>query len=96
MLNNLTNTAKIWIAIGFTGQMCFFLRFLVQWIVSEKHRKSVIPVAFWYFSIAGGIILFFYSLYRRDPVFITGQCIGLFVYSRNLWLIHKHKRTQVF
>ena len=81
----------IWIVIGFAGQMLFFCRFLVQWIVSEKKKESVIPVAFWYFSLFGGLILLFYAIHRRDPVFITGQSIGLVVYLRNLRLIHKAK-----
>ena len=79
---------KIWITVGFLGQFLFFSRFLVQWIASEKEKRSVIPNAFWYFSIGGGVILFAYALYRRDPVFITGQTVGLLVYFRNLWLIH--------
>lgn len=82
----------IWVGIGLTGQFLFMMRFLVQWIVSEKERRSVIPVAFWYFSIGGGTILFAYALYRGDPVFILGQSLGLFIYLRNLWLLHVEKR----
>jgi lipid-A-disaccharide synthase-like uncharacterized protein len=77
----------IWLAVGFVGQALFASRFLVQWIVSERRRESVIPIAFWYFSICGGLILFAYSLYRMDPVFILGQSFGIVVYSRNLYLI---------
>ena len=78
-----------WVAFGLGGQLMFSGRFIVQWIASEKAGRSVIPLAFWYFSIAGGVILFLYALYRRDPVFILGQSLGLFIYSRNLWLIYR-------
>jgi len=65
----------------------------VQWLVSEKRKESVIPVSFWYLSIAGGLILLAYALYRRDPVFIAGQFGGVFIYLRNLCLIARKKRT---
>ncbi|MFD1912812.1 lipid-A-disaccharide synthase N-terminal domain-containing protein [Halodurantibacterium flavum] len=81
-----------WVVIGLTGQLLFTARFLVQWLASEKQRRSVIPVAFWYFSLAGGVVLFSYALYRADPVFILGQSAGVIIYSRNLWLIHAEKR----
>jgi lipid-A-disaccharide synthase-like uncharacterized protein len=81
---------KIWIAIGFAGQALFFGRFFVQWLASERARRSVIPNAFWYFSLGGGLVLTTYAIYRRDPVFIVGQVSGLFIYLRNLWFIHKH------
>lgn len=87
----MTPIAKIWISIGFIGQFFFFSRFLVQWIASEKARHSVVPVAFWYLSILGGVILTSYSIHRKDPVFFAGQFIGLFVYFRNLWLIHTRR-----
>lgn len=82
-----------WVVIGLTGQVLFAMRFLVQWISSERARRSVMPVAFWYFSIGGGLILLSYAIYRRDPVFILGQSTGIFIYSRNLWLIHAEKRA---
>ena len=78
---------KFWLAIGFTGQALFSMRFLIQWLSSEKQKRSVIPVAFWYFSIAGGATLLSYAIYRMDPVFIVGQGAGLFIYMRNLHLI---------
>ena len=78
-----------WTAIGFLGQAMFSGRFLVQWIVSEKLRRSVVPKLFWYFSVAGGVTLLIYAIHRRDPVIIVGQAFGLVVYVRNLWLIHK-------
>jgi lipid-A-disaccharide synthase-like uncharacterized protein len=68
------------------------MRFLVQWIASEKKRESVIPVSFWFFSIGGGLTLLMYALYRHDPVFILGQAAGLFVYLRNLYLIRRKER----
>ncbi len=67
-------------------------RFLVQWIASERLRKSVVPTAFWYFSLAGGIMLLAYALYRQDPVFILGQLFGVVIYARNLWLIYAERR----
>ncbi len=81
-----------WVVFGLGGQLLFMGRFLVQWIASERQGRSVIPLAFWYFSIGGGIILFTYAVYRMDPVFILGQSMGLFIYSRNLWLIRAEKR----
>ncbi len=77
----------IWLAIGFGGQLLFSLRFLVQWIASERSKKSVIPISFWYLSIAGGLTLLAYAIWRRDPVFILGQSTGCFIYARNLYLI---------
>jgi lipid-A-disaccharide synthase-like uncharacterized protein len=75
--------------IGFVGQALFSARFLVQWIASERRSESVIPVAFWVFSIFGGAFLLAYAIYRRDPVFILGQAAGMLVYARNLMLIRK-------
>jgi lipid-A-disaccharide synthase-like uncharacterized protein len=81
-----------WVAFGLGGQLMFTARFLVQWIASERVGRSVVPLAFWYLSIGGGLILFAYAIYRRDPVFILGQSMGLFVYLRNLVLIHAERR----
>ncbi|MCD6134053.1 MAG: lipid-A-disaccharide synthase N-terminal domain-containing protein [Candidatus Omnitrophica bacterium] len=81
----------IWIVIGFLGQFLFFLRFFIQWLVSEKKKESTIPVAFWYFSISGGLLLLVYAIYRRDPVFIVGQSVGVLIYARNLYFISKKK-----
>jgi lipid-A-disaccharide synthase-like uncharacterized protein len=78
--------ASIWLGIGFLGQSLFFMRFFVQWIVSERRRKSIVPNAFWYFSILGGITLLAYAIYQRDIVFIVGQASGLLIYARNLML----------
>lgn len=78
--------ASIWLGIGFLGQSLFFMRFFVQWIVSERSRKSVVPNAFWYFSLLGGTTLLTYAIYQRDIVFIVGQASGLLIYARNLML----------
>ena len=75
-----------WIVLGFVAQGLFTMRFLVQWIASERQKKSVVPVAFWYLSVAGGGLLLVYAIYRKDPVFILGQATGLVVYVRNLML----------
>jgi lipid-A-disaccharide synthase-like uncharacterized protein len=81
-----------WVILGFVGQGFFTMRFVVQWIASERARRSVIPVAFWFFSIGGGALLLVYALYRRDPVFIAGQALGLVVYLRNLYFIAMHRQ----
>jgi lipid-A-disaccharide synthase-like uncharacterized protein len=84
--------AMIWLAVGFAGQALFSMRFIVQWWASERQKRSVIPVAFWYFSLAGGVTLLCYAIYRQDPVFIAGQAGGLFIYSRNLYFIYRERR----
>lgn len=76
-----------WVVLGFVAQAFFTMRFVVQWIASERARKSVMPVAFWFFSVGGGALLLVYALYRRDPVFIAGQALGLVVYLRNVYFI---------
>ncbi|WP_108663274.1 lipid-A-disaccharide synthase N-terminal domain-containing protein [Acuticoccus kandeliae] len=83
----------VWIAIGFFAQAMFSARFIIQWLASERAGRSVVPVAFWFFSIGGGAILFVYALYRQDPVFIAGQGAGLLIYARNLWLIFRERRS---
>lgn len=80
------------LTIGFTGQALFFMRFFVQWLYSEKHRRSLIPTAFWYFSLGGSSLLLIYALIRRDIVFTVGQSTGFIIYSRNLYLIHRERR----
>jgi lipid-A-disaccharide synthase-like uncharacterized protein len=82
----------LWLVIGFAGQGLFSMRFIVQWLKSERAKKSVVPLAFWYFSLAGGAALTLYAIHRGDPVFIVGQGMGLFIYLRNLWLIYKEPR----
>jgi lipid-A-disaccharide synthase-like uncharacterized protein len=79
-----------WLIVGFAGQALFSARFIVQWIVSERRRKSVVPIAFWFLSLGGGGLLLAYAISRQDPVIILGQSTGLVVYLRNLWLIYSH------
>lgn len=86
------DSETIWIGVGFLGQLMFTMRFLVQWVHSERHRKSLIPLAFWYFSLAGGAVLLTYAIWRADPVFITGQAAGIFIYLRNLAFIRRERR----
>jgi lipid-A-disaccharide synthase-like uncharacterized protein len=86
---------RLWLAVGFAGQALFSMRFIMQWLQSERAKKSVVPLAFWYFSIAGGITLLIYALHREDPVFVLGQGLGLFIYLRNLWLIHHTPAAEV-
>ena len=86
------DASDIWLAIGFFGQSLFTARFIVQWLVSEKRRTSVTPVSFWYFSLAGGVILLAYAVHRHDKVFMVGQASGLLVYIRNLVLIGRPRR----
>jgi lipid-A-disaccharide synthase-like uncharacterized protein len=83
-----------WLIIGFAGQALFSARFIVQWIASERVRKSVVPVAFWFLSLAGGGLLFAYAASRHDPVIMLGQVSGLVVYVRNLWLIYKNREAE--
>ena len=83
-----------WLAVGFAGQAIFTARFLVQWVASEKKRDAVVPVAFWWLSLLGGTALLAYAIFRRDPVIITGQGMGLFVYTRNLMLVGKARARQ--
>ena len=85
--------STIWIGIGFIGQALFSARFFLQWLASERAKRSIVPLAFWYFSLAGGLVLLSYAIHKRDPVFIVGQATGLLVYSRNLWLIHRSRRV---
>lgn len=89
-----TNYELAWVLIGLVAQMLFTGRFLVQWIASERARQSVIPVAFWYLSLAGGLTLLAYAIHRGDPVFILGQSLGAIIYIRNIWLIHANRARQ--
>jgi len=83
---------KVWLAVGLIGQLMFTLRFVVQWIHSERHQKSVIPVSFWYYSLIGGLTVLAYGFHKLEPVIILGQLPGTIVYSRNLMLIYREKR----
>ena len=82
----------IMIVIGYEGQALFATRFIIQWLSSENAGRSVIPVAFWYFSITGGLVLLTYAIWRQDPVIIAGQSVGVFIYARNLYFISKEKK----
>jgi lipid-A-disaccharide synthase-like uncharacterized protein len=81
----------VWLAIGFLGQALFASRFIIQWFKSEMEGRSIIPVAFWYCSLGGGVVLLAYAVHKLDPVFILGQASGLFVYGRNLYLIFRER-----
>jgi lipid-A-disaccharide synthase-like uncharacterized protein len=85
----------MWLVVGFLGQALFTARFLVQWLASERKRESIVPVAFWWLSLLGGTALLSYAISRRDPVIITGQAMGLFVYVRNLMLVSRSRRRAV-
>ncbi len=84
-----------WVILGFVAQACFSMRFIIQWIASERAKRSVIPVAFWFFSLLGGGLLFVYAIHRQDPVFIAGQGMGLIIYMRNIWLIARERRSSL-
>ena len=84
---------QYWLYLGFVGQLLFGLRFIVQWVASERKGESIIPVYFWYLSLIGSLILLAYAFFRRDPVFILGQSTGFFVYARNLMLIYRKRTT---
>ena len=81
----------LFMIVGLGGQGMFSMRFIVQWLASEKAGKSVIPFSFWIFSLGGSFLLLLYAVYRRDPIFILGQAPNLLIYSRNIWLIKRGK-----
>jgi lipid-A-disaccharide synthase-like uncharacterized protein len=93
--NALPLTEQVWVSVGLIGQVVFGLRFIVQWIATEKQKRSVIPVGFWYLSLAGSLILLAYAIYRCDPVFILGFSLNLLIYVRNLYFIHFHKHPEL-
>lgn len=83
-----------WLCIGVAGQVLFSLRFVLQWLYSELRRRSLFPLAFWYISIAGSLVLLCYAVHKRDPVFMVGQAGGLLIYARNLqWRLRERRRT---
>jgi len=94
MSNNWFSSPLEWYVLGFVGQLFFSSRFLVQWIASEVARKPVLPRAFWFLSIGGGVALLVYAIHRHDPVFALGQGAGLLVYGRNLMLEEKRRTLQ--
>lgn len=91
--SNATTVELIWLTVGFGAQAMFSMRFIIQWVASERARRSIVPEAFWYFSFAGGVMLFCYAIYRMDPVFILGQGTGLIIYARNIYFIWLGKKS---
>lgn len=87
------STPWYWWVIGFGGQLVFASRFWVQWIASERAKRSVMPMSFWWLSIIGGLLSLCYAVYRLDPVFIMGQLTGTFIYARNLALIRRSREA---
>ena len=88
-----STTEIVWLALGFTAQLMFSMRFILQWIASERARRSIVPEVFWYFSFVGGAMLLAYAIYRVDPVFIMGQAMGLLIYARNIHMIWTAKKA---
>ncbi len=84
---------QVWVLLGYVAQLMFTMRFLVQWVASERAGKMVMPIAFWFFSIGGGLLLLAYALFIRDPVFILGQAFGVLVYARNLYFELRDRRA---
>lgn len=85
---------NIFLVIGFVGQGLFSMRFIIQWLASEKAKKSVIPFSFWTLSLSGSVFLLIYAIYKKDPVFILGQAPNVLIYSRNIYLIRKNKGVE--
>ncbi len=86
-------TPWYWWVVGFGGQMVFASRFWVQWVASERAKRSIVPISFWYLSIVGGLLSLAYAIYRLDPVFILGQLTGSVIYVRNLALIRQARQA---
>jgi lipid-A-disaccharide synthase-like uncharacterized protein len=91
---SISTAELLWLTVGLVAQLMFSMRFIVQWIASERARRSIVPEMFWYFSVAGGALLLAYAVYRLDPVFILGQGMGLLIYARNIHLIWKQKTLE--
>jgi len=89
--DSLSGAELAWIVIGFVAQFVFMMRFVMQWIYSERAKRSIVPEVFWYFSVLGGALLLAYAVHRKDPVFIAGQSLGLLIYARNLYFIWREK-----
>jgi lipid-A-disaccharide synthase-like uncharacterized protein len=86
------STEQFWLSIGFLAQACFGMRFIIQWVASESRKESVVPVAFWIFSVCGGLTMLGYAIHRRDPVFIVAEVIGISIYLRNLHFLRTTRR----
>lgn len=91
MISDVNPLDALWLTVGLLGQLMFTARFLVQWWASEKAGRSVVPLAFWYFSILGSLIVLAYGIHKLDPVIIIGQLPGTVIYARNLWLLRKER-----
>jgi lipid-A-disaccharide synthase-like uncharacterized protein len=89
------SSVQAWLILGFVAQALFTARFLVQWLASERAKRSVIPMMFWYFSLSGSSLLLLYAIHRHDPVFIVGQGSGVFIYLRNLHLIFRERKNKL-
>lgn len=94
IFHHLDVLSVFWLTLGFIGQILFSGRMLVQWVLSEKLRRSIVPVTFWWLSIGGGIFLLIYAIHKRDIVFISGQFFGVIIYARNLWLIYSERKVK--
>jgi lipid-A-disaccharide synthase-like uncharacterized protein len=88
-VSDMPKTDFIWLCIGLLGQTLFMMRFIVQWIHSERHQESLIPISFWYLSLIGGLTVLAYGIHKVEPVIILGQLPGTVVYARNLMLIKR-------
>jgi lipid-A-disaccharide synthase-like uncharacterized protein len=86
------STEQFWLSIGFLAQACFGMRVIIQWVASESRKESVVPVAFWIFSVCGGLTMLSYAIHRRDPVFIVAEAIGIAIYLRNLHFLRTTRR----
>jgi lipid-A-disaccharide synthase-like uncharacterized protein len=84
-------TEQMWVGIGVVGQAFFGMRILLQWIATERQQRSVVPLSFWLFSVAGAITLLSYAIYRLDPVFIIAEVMGLLIYARNLCFVRRSR-----
>ena len=82
----------LWVLFGLVAQVIFAMRFVVQWIASERAGRSVMPVAFWFISLGGGLLTLIYGLVRREPIIIIGQVLAVFIYLRNLMLIYRPRK----
>ena len=88
----LTPAEMVWLFVGLSGQAMFSARWLIQWFITEKSRRSTMPDTFWYLSLLGGLLVFAYGIHRMDPVILLGQ-FGIIIYARNLFFIRQEKQT---
>jgi lipid-A-disaccharide synthase-like uncharacterized protein len=82
----------MWLTVGLAGQVMFSARWLIQWFITEKSRRSTMPETFWYLSLLGGLLVFAYGIHKMDPVILLGQ-FGIIIYARNLFFIRQEKQT---